>query len=227
MDQYKPKQLKFEDYLSFFQDHRVDKLTYSQLNQILFMHGFVKLNNHTKEETMNAVSSLDLVMPTRSTITSSIDSPMSPLSLVEVQLNIREMEWEECPIGSVMSFEPAGYCAASGNTSSLLTVVSELTGIRTEEKKIKKEKIYYTTAGLVAEPLPVKKTMRLPVGSLKDHDVYSWHGNGTKKKENIVYRWYYRCKTKSCPVRKTVFKDPKDSSMCFITYTGEHNHSIP
>lgn len=101
---------------------------------------------------MNAVSSLDLVMPTRSTITSSIDSPMSSLSLVEVQLNIREMEWEECPIGSVMSFEPAGYCAASGNTSSLLTGVSELTGIRTEEKKIKKEKIYYTTAGLVAEP---------------------------------------------------------------------------
>lgn len=92
MDQYKPKQLKFEDYLSFFQDHHADKLTYSQLNQvclclspfpqspvfvcvsivavfmcfvhkcvqilnwplpgfpkqILFMHGFVKLNNHTK-----------------------------------------------------------------------------------------------------------------------------------------------------------------------------------
>ena len=100
---------------------------------------------------MNAVSSLDLVMPTRSTITSSIDSPMSPLSLVEVQLNIREMEWEECPIGSVMSFKPAGYCVTSGNTSSLLTVVSELTGIRTEEKKIK-EKIHYSNAGLVAEP---------------------------------------------------------------------------
>jgi hypothetical protein len=45
-------------------------------------------------------------MPTRSTIRTCIYFPMSPLSLVEAQLNIREIDWNECPIGSVMSINP-------------------------------------------------------------------------------------------------------------------------
>lgn len=103
---------------------------------------------------MNAVSLLDLVMPTRSTIGTCIYCPMVPLSLVEVQLDIREMDWEECPIGSVMSFKPMGYSAASDSSSSLSGVVSELTGMGTKkkEKKMKKEMIRGSNAGLVVEP---------------------------------------------------------------------------
>ncbi|KAJ4780847.1 Protein TSPEAR [Rhynchospora pubera] len=108
MDQYKLKQLKFEDYLSFFHDHRAENLTCSQLNQILFMHGFVKLTNHTKEDAMNAVYSLNAAIPTRSTINDSTCRPTSPLSLEEMKRGIREIEWEECPIGSVVSFKPMG-----------------------------------------------------------------------------------------------------------------------
>ncbi|KAJ4780845.1 WRKY family transcription factor [Rhynchospora pubera] len=224
MDQYKAKQLKFEDYLSFFHDHRAEMLTCSQLNQILSMHGFVKLTNHIKEDAMNAVYSLNLAIPTRSTINNSICCPTPPLSLEEMKRAIREIEWEECPIGSVVSFKPMGYCAASASLS--LGVSSELVEIRKKEKKAEKEKIHDSNAGGVTKPLPVKKIVHVPVIS-KEHDGYTWRGNGTKKKAGVAYRWYYRCRMKSCPVRKTVATDINDSSMCNITYIGEHDHEIP
>ncbi|KAJ3685125.1 hypothetical protein LUZ61_014289 [Rhynchospora tenuis] len=226
MDQnkVKVKQLKFEDYLSFFHDHHAEKLTCIQLNQILFMHGFVKLTNHTKEEAMNAVYSLNLAIPTRSTINNSIYCPMSPLSLEEMKLGIREIEWEECPIGSVVSFKPTGYHAASASLSS--GVPSELMEIR-KKKKAEKEKVLDSNGGGVAKPLPVKKIVHVPAINFKEHDAYTWRRNGTKKKAGVVYRWYYRCSIKSCPVRKTVATDPNDSSMYNITYVGEHDHGIP
>jgi hypothetical protein len=37
MGRNKQKQLKFEDYLSFFGNRRADNLTTSQLNQVLFL----------------------------------------------------------------------------------------------------------------------------------------------------------------------------------------------
>ncbi|KAJ3684359.1 hypothetical protein LUZ61_013523 [Rhynchospora tenuis] len=106
------KQLRFEDYLSLFQNGCADHLTVSQLNQIVFIHGFVKLWQHTKVDVIDAVSSLHLIPPTRSTIcvTAGIAqlsiSCMPTLSLSELKKGIQEIEWQECPVGSVVSVNP-------------------------------------------------------------------------------------------------------------------------
>ncbi|KAF3339874.1 hypothetical protein FCM35_KLT15645 [Carex littledalei] len=118
--------MKFEDYLSFFGNRHAHNLTTNQLNQILFLHGFRKLTNRsyiglTKEEIIVALSSLNLIPPIRFGMSDcdilSVTTSMSAVSLEEVKHDMREIGWEECLVGSVLTINPAAAAVADNSTS--------------------------------------------------------------------------------------------------------------
>ncbi|KAM0886057.1 hypothetical protein ACQ4PT_029936 [Festuca glaucescens] len=60
--------LTLEDYILFFATHSGKGLTIDLLNQILFMHGFIKFHRSNKPVIVDALNSLDLLRPRRSTV---------------------------------------------------------------------------------------------------------------------------------------------------------------
>ncbi|KAL6138582.1 hypothetical protein ACLB2K_063863 [Fragaria x ananassa] len=60
--------MSLEDYLLLIQSRSTLHLTVTQLNQIISMHGFKKLHRIPKKGLSEAVSTLDLVEPSRSTL---------------------------------------------------------------------------------------------------------------------------------------------------------------
>lgn len=60
-------------------------------------------------------------------------------------------------------------------------------------------------------------------------DICAWRKYGQKPIKGSPYpRGYYKCSSwKGCPARKQVERSRTDSAKLMITYTGEHNHSIP
>ncbi|XP_020574930.1 probable WRKY transcription factor 27, partial [Phalaenopsis equestris] len=60
-------------------------------------------------------------------------------------------------------------------------------------------------------------------------DMWAWRKYGQKPIKGSPYpRGYYRCSSsKGCLARKQVERSRTDPAMFVITYTGEHNHSLP
>jgi hypothetical protein len=89
---------------------------------------------------MDAVCSLDKVPPTRSTIPVTTGMAhisschMPPLSFSELKKDIVEIEWQECPIGSVMTVNPVALRASvlSISAESCLTVLPGKYGRRVD-----------------------------------------------------------------------------------------------
>ncbi|KAF3322672.1 hypothetical protein FCM35_KLT12661 [Carex littledalei] len=128
------KKLTFSDYFSFFRTRNGDELTYDQLVQVLYIHGFVKTRAH-KHEVMEALASFDLMDPTRS-MTHNGGSPLlgggqvAAPSLKQIGRDIDEIGWEECPIGSIETVQPAQLAAEAlivspSNSASLTQVTAE------------------------------------------------------------------------------------------------------
>ncbi|XP_078151493.1 uncharacterized protein LOC144546805 isoform X2 [Carex rostrata] len=241
MESFKLKQLKFEDYLSFIRDSDADNLTVYQLNQILSIHGFVKLNHHSKY-IINAVSSLDLIPPTRSTIcantgtTQRSSCPMSPLHLMELKQDIWDIEWQECPIGSVVAVNPVALCTCNDSISRDGTEVDMVRErIKRDEERdnmsflrVPKPVMEGEEDTVVKVKAEMEKATHMATMTLKDADGYSWKNSGSNVLKRFpFYRRYYSCKMPSCNVRKYVNGDPKDPMMCTVTYKGEHNHTNP
>ncbi|KAL0905841.1 hypothetical protein M5K25_024281 [Dendrobium thyrsiflorum] len=60
-------------------------------------------------------------------------------------------------------------------------------------------------------------------------DMWAWRKYGQKPIKGSPYpRGYYRCSSsKGCLARKQVERSRTDPAMFVITYTGDHNHSLP
>ncbi|KAF3339878.1 WRKY transcription factor 11 [Carex littledalei] len=254
MDRGKPKQLTYEEYFAFFHDHCADHLTVDQLNQVLSMHGFVHLKSHNREEVIDAVRSLDLILPSRSTFLSCAAQPgssgaMSALSLEEAKLDITKTGWEECPVRSVATIRPIVNGAAPDDddvisrSSSCVSVTSSRSKkiMKGKDKKIVKKNDIDDMSVISAllslksggEPQTTnvemnseeKKTLRVPAKNLRDADEYSWRNKGTQWIKGLPFpRTYYRCKKDGCPVIRHVDRDPADPSMLMVSYKLEHNH---
>ncbi|XP_073113730.1 uncharacterized protein [Elaeis guineensis] len=99
----RPK-LTLEDYVAFFNNkHGRSGLTIAQLNQIVLMHGFVKLHRCQKAHILMALRSLELMRPDRSTLRHLPPVTGAALSLEDVKRDIESLGWQECPVASVLS----------------------------------------------------------------------------------------------------------------------------
>ncbi|KAH1092398.1 hypothetical protein J1N35_019655 [Gossypium stocksii] len=93
--------LSVEDYIQFLSSHKQRPLTVNFLNQIISIHGFKKLTKH-KKELSDAVETLDLMDPSRSTLKSSISSN-AWLTEKEVIGDLNCLEWQECCVTSIQA----------------------------------------------------------------------------------------------------------------------------
>uniref|UniRef100_A0ACD5WYT2 Uncharacterized protein n=1 Tax=Avena sativa TaxID=4498 RepID=A0ACD5WYT2_AVESA len=103
--------LTLEDYILFFTTHSGGGLTIDLLNQILFMHGFTKFYRSNKAVIVDALNSIDLLRPRRSTVSINAAAPppraaapsAAELSTEDVKRDIEDLGWRACPVGSVLS----------------------------------------------------------------------------------------------------------------------------
>ncbi|XP_058076548.1 uncharacterized protein LOC131225126 [Magnolia sinica] len=94
--------LTLENYIDFYENpQNYDILTIHLLNQIIAMHGFIKLHNRPKKELVDAMNSIDaLLPPLRSTLKENISS-CAFLTLEQVNEDLAKLEWQECPVQSI------------------------------------------------------------------------------------------------------------------------------
>ncbi|XP_043725947.1 uncharacterized protein LOC122672549 [Telopea speciosissima] len=92
--------IDLETYEGFLQNPYDQFFTNDQLNQIIYMHGFSKLHRHPKKDLIGTLSTMDLLIPLRSTLKESVSSYAS-LSIEQVKEDLDVLEWQECPVQSV------------------------------------------------------------------------------------------------------------------------------
>ncbi|EOA36456.1 hypothetical protein CARUB_v10011022mg [Capsella rubella] len=99
------KKMSLEEYVDFFSPENPVDFTISHLNQIIHMHGFRKLHKAHKKIVGEAVDSLNLIDPFRSTLkqTGAVSSSpsSSSLTLDEVITDIEALKWQECCLTSL------------------------------------------------------------------------------------------------------------------------------
>ncbi|XP_006649972.2 uncharacterized protein LOC102701620 [Oryza brachyantha] len=105
------QRLTLEDYILFFTTRSGHGINMDHLNQIIFMHGFVKLHRHNKPVIVDALNKLDLMRPRRSTVGINAAAPPpgaskpsdALLSTEEARADMEDLGWRECPVGSLLS----------------------------------------------------------------------------------------------------------------------------
>ncbi|XP_058082123.1 uncharacterized protein LOC131230290 [Magnolia sinica] len=99
------RQVTLEEYVNFHENPQHPNLTIKCLLQIIRMHGFIKLHNRPKKDILDALNSIDmLIPPLRSTLNENISSN-AYLSLDQVNKDLAALEWQECPVQSVATME--------------------------------------------------------------------------------------------------------------------------
>ncbi|KAM2527457.1 hypothetical protein TB1_024708 [Malus domestica] len=93
------EKMTLEDYLLLIQSNSHLHLTVAHLNQIISMHGYKKIYKVPKARLSDAVSSLPLVDPARSTLRDYI-SPFVITTLEDVVADLADLNWKE-PYGVV------------------------------------------------------------------------------------------------------------------------------
>ncbi|RVW99011.1 hypothetical protein CK203_018881 [Vitis vinifera] len=99
--------IQLHDYEVFLENpYRLD-CTNDHLNQIIQMHGFIKLHKRRKEELLEALSTIDLIHPPRSTLNEGSSPYDSSLTIDEVNKDLEALEWQECPVQSLQTLGPS------------------------------------------------------------------------------------------------------------------------
>ncbi|PON96418.1 hypothetical protein TorRG33x02_076910 [Trema orientale] len=97
-----------EEYLLFFDSHpNCFNLPINHLNQIIGMHGYKKLHKVPKTVLTDAVSTLSLVNPCRSTLNDRRISQLVSPTLDDVVADLNELDWHECFTTSVQTISSA------------------------------------------------------------------------------------------------------------------------
>ncbi|CAL4939079.1 unnamed protein product [Urochloa decumbens] len=103
--------LTLEDYILFFTTRGGKGLNLHQINEIIYMHGFARLHRAPKPVMVDALRSVELMRPRRSTVPLNATAPppgaataaAAALSVDEIKRDIEDLDWRECPIGSLLS----------------------------------------------------------------------------------------------------------------------------
>ncbi|KAF5207114.1 hypothetical protein FRX31_003300 [Thalictrum thalictroides] len=93
------KATSLEFYIKFLDNPKDTDLTVDQLNKIISMHGFRKLHRTKKKDILEALSSIELSVPSRSTLKENITSAfLPPEKTIE---DLISLQWHECSVQSV------------------------------------------------------------------------------------------------------------------------------
>ncbi|WVZ56701.1 hypothetical protein U9M48_007195 [Paspalum notatum var. saurae] len=103
--------LTLEDYILFFTTRSGHGLSLHQLNDIIYMHAFARIHRTPKPAMVDALRSVELMRPRRSSVPLNATAPppsaapaaAAALSLEEVTRDIEDLGWRECPVGSLLS----------------------------------------------------------------------------------------------------------------------------
>ncbi|KAK9922745.1 hypothetical protein M0R45_031192 [Rubus argutus] len=102
MSKAKNQKISLEDYLLLIQSRSHLNLTVSHLNQIITMHGYKKIHKVHKKLLSDAVNTLDLVNPCRSTLRDYI-SPLVTTKVEDVMADLSDLNWQECCVTSIQT----------------------------------------------------------------------------------------------------------------------------
>ncbi|GFS39687.1 hypothetical protein Acr_00g0064440 [Actinidia rufa] len=84
-------------------------LTINLLNQVITMHGFKKIRNTPKKILIDAVNSMDLMDPSRSTLNDENVSSHAFVTLEEVVKDLEYLNWKECCVTSIQTLNSVNY----------------------------------------------------------------------------------------------------------------------
>ncbi|XP_010921470.1 uncharacterized protein [Elaeis guineensis] len=98
--------ITLEQYLNFYEDPWRANLLRAHLDQIIVMHGFIKLHNFPKDLVQRYLGSIELIPPTRSTLDEDISSG-ALLTVAEVAEDLAALGWHECTVRSLRTLKPA------------------------------------------------------------------------------------------------------------------------
>ncbi|KAI8558495.1 hypothetical protein RHMOL_Rhmol04G0098600 [Rhododendron molle] len=96
------KLLSLDDYHSFIDSNKQIRLALKKLTQIIGMHGFVRFQR-TKNVTIEAVKSIDLMEPSRSTRNEENVSSNAFMTLEEAISDLKQLNWQECCVTSIQT----------------------------------------------------------------------------------------------------------------------------
>ncbi|XP_062213454.1 uncharacterized protein LOC133914353 [Phragmites australis] len=123
------ERLTLEDYILFFTTRSGQGLSLGHLNQIIYMHAFAKLHRENKTTIVDALKSVDLMRPRRSTVSINATTPppgaapaaAAALSTEEATRDIEDIGWRECPVSSLLSVR-AGLRAPAASSVPLSAI---------------------------------------------------------------------------------------------------------
>ncbi|KAL6286325.1 hypothetical protein ACE6H2_010715 [Prunus campanulata] len=104
--------MSLEDYLLLIQSHSDLHLTAPDLNQIIGMHGYRKIHGVNKQRLSDAVSSMSLVQPARSTLKDGI-SPFAITAPEDVIAALNVLNWKECCVTSIETLSSSKHAHCS------------------------------------------------------------------------------------------------------------------
>ncbi|XP_019174060.1 PREDICTED: uncharacterized protein LOC109169630 isoform X2 [Ipomoea nil] len=96
--------LTVEEYLNFIDSHKELELSADHLREIIDMHGFGKMSKTPKKLVLEAVDSLELMNPGRSTLQDDGVSSHVHLTVEEVIKDLDDLKWQECCVTSLHTF---------------------------------------------------------------------------------------------------------------------------
>ncbi|KAK6917912.1 hypothetical protein RJ641_016334 [Dillenia turbinata] len=129
------RKMTLEDYLSFLHTRNHDLLTLNSLNQIILMHGFVRIHAQPKKFLIDAVKTISLMDPCRSTLNEEI-RPCSSDSVCEWIKDIEELNWQECSVSSIQTLSSR----INGDANASLSTAAAAATESVKEKPRRKRK---------------------------------------------------------------------------------------
>ncbi|OVA04049.1 hypothetical protein BVC80_7967g5 [Macleaya cordata] len=99
--------LKLDEYVDLYRNPEENFLTKFHLNQIIGMHGFIKLTKFPKAALMEEFRTINLESPFRSTLKENISSSAF-LNPDEVKKDLDDLLWNECIIQSIQIHQSGG-----------------------------------------------------------------------------------------------------------------------
>ncbi|CAN6320235.1 unnamed protein product [Urochloa humidicola] len=121
--------LTLEDYIVFFTTRGGKGLNLHQINEIIYMHAFARLHRAPKPVMVDALRSVDLMRPRRSTVPLNATAPppsaapaaATALSADEAVRDIEALGWRECPVGSLLNVRAGVRSPAAASTAAAAT----------------------------------------------------------------------------------------------------------
>ncbi|KAM7275989.1 hypothetical protein ACFE04_017855 [Oxalis oulophora] len=92
--------ISLDEYMDLFLSNHFHHLTLTSLNQIINFHGFKKIHKTPKKVLIDALETIQLMDPSRSTLHEPI-SPGQPMPAEDILADLNTLNWQECHVSSV------------------------------------------------------------------------------------------------------------------------------